>query len=135
MRRRLLDFLPLNRLTGEIACYVIRKLRQSPTVRAGVQQPHARTFVLPPQHDGGIKVVAIYARRLRPRGHRVTLISQPPIVMPLRRRSNRCCWVTLGRRTCARAPTSTTPAEHWMLQSRRAPSDGDVPDAVVIATW
>jgi len=36
VRRRLLDLLPLNRLTGEIACYVIRKGPQPPTVRAGV---------------------------------------------------------------------------------------------------
>lgn len=36
MRRRLLDRLPLNRLTGEIACYQIRKSGQAATVSVGV---------------------------------------------------------------------------------------------------
>lgn len=36
LRRGLLDLLPLNQLTGEIACYVIRKTAQRPDVVVGV---------------------------------------------------------------------------------------------------
>lgn len=36
LRRKLLDLLPLNRLTGEIACYSIRKVADGPDVVVGV---------------------------------------------------------------------------------------------------
>jgi SAM-dependent methyltransferase len=36
LRRKLLDLLPLNQLTGEIACYVIRKTSSKPSVVVGV---------------------------------------------------------------------------------------------------
>jgi len=96
------------------------------------------TFILPtPNLSGGIKVVAIHARLLAERGHRVTLISQPSAVVPLRRRIKS---LLLGRGwprdARPRSHLDATPAEHRMLESRRAPMDADVPDAdVVIATW
>lgn len=96
------------------------------------------TFILPtPNLSGGIKVVAIYSRLLAGKGHRVTLISQPPAVVPLRRRIKS---LLLGRGwprdVRPRSHLDATPAAHRMLDSRRAPTDADVPDAdVVIATW
>lgn len=36
LRRRMLDLLPLNRLTGEIACYLVRKTERKAEVEVGV---------------------------------------------------------------------------------------------------
>lgn len=97
-------------------------------------------FVLPTVNmSGGIRVVAIYARMLAERGHRVVLISPPAA----KRR------VSLKRRLREMvSPPEPSPAvkgkshvdglnlDHRVLETWRPVVDGDVPDGdVVIATW
>jgi glycosyltransferase involved in cell wall biosynthesis len=96
------------------------------------------TFVLPPVNmSGGIKVVAIYAKLLKEKGHDVFLISSPPRVVPLRRKIK--ALIKNGR-----WPVEPIKASHFdysglnvhVLDCHRAPTDGDVPTAdIIIATW
>ena len=91
---------------------------------------------------GGIRVIAIYAKRLQQRGHRVLVVSTP--------------WQPPGRRTRAwlrvrhwwkilnhggappRDPShfDGLDIDHVEIREHRSVTDADVPDAdVVIATW
>ena len=97
------------------------------------------TFILPRANlSGGIKVVAIYADRLRQRGHRVTLISRSPRTPTVRSRVKS---ILTGRgwpRTPEAGPTHLDglDLEHSVVPAGRALTDADVPDAdAVIATW
>lgn len=97
------------------------------------------TLVLPPvDMSGGIRVAALHARALQETGHAVRVVSPPH-----RARSPRD---TLGsllsgrgwrsvRRSCA-SHLDGSGLDHRVLESHRAVTDDDVPDAdVVIATW
>lgn len=96
------------------------------------------TFVLPYAGlAGGIRVVAIYAERLRQRGHQIYIVSMPWMEMPFRRKIKRFLkgegW-----------PDKVSPASHLdglniphkVLDKWRPVGDADVPDAdVIVATW
>lgn len=98
------------------------------------------SFVLPTVNmSGGIRVVAIYARLLRQRGHQVTLISPPPA----RRRAR--LMHRLRTLIAPRQPTREHSTkshldglglDHRVLETWRPVTDRDVPDGdIVIATW
>ncbi len=97
------------------------------------------TFVLPYAGlSGGVKVVAIYARLLRERGHHINVISisrSPSIKQKLRALVRQKKW-TFG---AAKHGPSHLCAEDsfWTCLDHKGPiSDKDVPDAdIVIATW
>ena len=96
------------------------------------------TFVLPlASTNGGIRVVATYARILHARGHDVTVVSRaslPP-----------AGWKRWGKRVLGiekHLPAVPTPlldflgSKHRVVGHRRPLDAGDVPDAdVVVATW
>jgi glycosyltransferase involved in cell wall biosynthesis len=95
------------------------------------------TFVLPYAGlQGGIKVIAIYAERLRRRGHSVTVVSTPPEVT-LRSRIKALLYE--GSFAASRAEPSHLSGldvEHRLLDRIRDVHDDDVPDAdVVVATY
>ncbi len=91
-----------------------------------------------PSNDGGTRVIAIYADRLRARGHDVTIISLPAERWSLRRRIK---W----RLTQGEWPVGPRVRgshldpyrlDHRVIDRYRPIIDGDVPDGdVVIATW
>ncbi len=95
------------------------------------------TFVLPfAGLQGGIRVIAIYAHRLRKRGHEVTVVSIP-FSMPWRRKVKS---LLLGRGW----PKTQSEGSHFdgvgvthrVLEKDRPLVDSDVPDAdVVVATY
>jgi glycosyltransferase involved in cell wall biosynthesis len=95
------------------------------------------TFVLPfAGLQGGIRVLAIYAERLRKRGHEVAVVSTP-FTMPLRRKVKS---LLLGRGW----PKTQSEGSHFdgigvphrVLEKERPVVDADVPDAdVVVATY
>lgn len=93
------------------------------------------TFVLPYAGlQGGIRVIAIYADRLRRRGHDVQVISQPQ-VMSIRQTAKS---LLLGHGLPKPQPSyfDESDVPHRILESARAVTDGDVPDGdVVIATF
>lgn len=96
------------------------------------------TFVLPfAGHAGGIRVVAIYAERLRARGHNVTIISQPPHMPTVKDKINSVLLGTGWPRPATPGPYfDGLDVERRVLDSIRPVRDADVPDAdVVIATW
>jgi glycosyltransferase involved in cell wall biosynthesis len=97
------------------------------------------TFVLPYVGlSGGIRVLAIYAERLRRRGHEVMVVSQPQVKKHLLRKLKS---VVRGRGW----PKDPGPepsffdgcsVRHHVLESARTIADDDVPDAdVVLATY
>jgi glycosyltransferase involved in cell wall biosynthesis len=103
-------------------------------------KPLRVTFVLPVAGmEGGVRVVAIYAERLRRRGHHVQVVSVTPPAPPLRRRIKS---LLLGRGWPA-APSvgpshldAVPEIEHRILRHSGPVTDRDVPDAdVVISTW
>jgi glycosyltransferase involved in cell wall biosynthesis len=94
------------------------------------------TFILPPLTlSGGIRVVAIYAERLKQRGHRVVVVSPAMPKDPLRRRVRDF----LSRKD--NAPPKVTFFDGLGVDIRYLPhpppvTDADVPDGdVVVATW
>ncbi|KPP83952.1 MAG: Glycosyltransferase [Rhodobacteraceae bacterium HLUCCA08] len=98
------------------------------------------TFVIPfASVNGGIRVVASYARALTDAGHDVTVVSQPnPVTIDLKRRVK----TLLGRDKGARKPPVRTPMfdflgpRHIELTERRPVTAADLPDAdAVFATW
>jgi glycosyltransferase involved in cell wall biosynthesis len=94
------------------------------------------TFVLPfAGLQGGIRVLAIYAERLRKRGHEVTVISTP-FTMPLRRKVKS---LILGRgwpKTQFGSHFEGIEVAQRVLEKERSVVDADVPDAdVVVATY
>jgi glycosyltransferase involved in cell wall biosynthesis len=97
------------------------------------------TFVLPEANlSGGVRVVAIYAERLRRRGHHVTVVSVPEAPRTLRDRlwHLRYGYGWLPRERSGPSHLDALPIEHRKLESRRAVEDRDVPDAdVIVATW
>jgi glycosyltransferase involved in cell wall biosynthesis len=95
------------------------------------------TFVLPYAGlQGGVRVVSIYADRLRKRGHRVTVISSP-LQTRLRSRAKALALRLRG------VPVNTESSyleglglDHRVLDRPRDVTDADVPDAdVVVATY
>jgi glycosyltransferase involved in cell wall biosynthesis len=93
------------------------------------------TFVLPTAGlQGGIRVLAIYAERLRRRGHEVTVVSHP-FTMPLRRKVKS---LVLGRGwpRIQGSHLDGLGVAHRVLERVRPVVDADVPDAdVVVATY
>lgn len=93
------------------------------------------TFVLPYAGlQGGIRVIAVYAERLKRRGHDVFVVSTPQTIS-LRRKAKS---VLLGRGIPAPEPSHFDGLDiaHRVLDSGRAVTDADVPDAdVVVATY
>ena len=97
------------------------------------------TFVMPHAGlAGGIRVVAIYAERLRKRGHEVVAVSVPRKQFPLKGKIKS---VLSGRgwpNSHHSEPSyfAATEVDHRVLARCRPVEDSDVPDAdVVIATW
>ncbi len=96
------------------------------------------TFILPTVNmSGGIKVIAIYARKLADRGHEIVLISPPPPDLPLKRKIKS---LLTGKGWPIAHPfpshLDNLGLDHRLLDTHRAATDADVPDAdVVIATW
>ena len=96
------------------------------------------TFVLPHAGPaGGIRVIAIYAQRLRQRGHEVTVVSTPRKKPPFRRQIRQL--LTEGKWPWQGPGVSHFDGvniDHRVIDRLRPIVDSDVPDAdVVIATW
>jgi glycosyltransferase involved in cell wall biosynthesis len=97
------------------------------------------TFVLNHVNlNGGIRVIAIYAERLKARGHQVTVVARPRPVQPFKSRVK-----SLVKGNGWPIDPNTLP-DHFdnvdvdfrVIESRRPIVDRDVPDGdVVIATW
>ncbi len=87
--------------------------------------------------SGGVRVVAIYARRLRALGHEVLVVSTPHPSPSLKDRARS----VLRARGWPRRPIKPShldsgDVEHRVLDETRPVTDADLPDAdVVIATW
>src|SRR6516225_2415934 len=96
------------------------------------------TFVLPPvDMSGGIRTLAVYAERLRRRGHRVVVVSVRT-ARPTLRQIARSVLKGEGWPSLRPAPShfDGLAVEHGRLNHTGPVTDGDVPDAdVVIATW
>lgn len=98
------------------------------------------TFVLPTvNRSGGIRVAAIYAQRLRQRGHDVVVVSPPA---PRKRFVEKVRTVARGElcnamhRRAASSWFDDIDIEHRVIERWRPIGDGDVPDAdMVVATW
>lgn len=97
------------------------------------------TFVLPHAGmAGGTRVVAIYAERLKARGHDVTVISTPrkPVAW---RRKVKCLLKGKGwpdTRDEGPSHMDGVDVDHRVIERWRPVMDADVPDAdVVVATW
>ncbi|MEA2708870.1 MAG: hypothetical protein QOF78_1471 [Phycisphaerales bacterium] len=97
------------------------------------------TFVLNHVNlNGGIRVIAIYAERLKQRGHTVTVVSRPRPVPSL---TNKVKSLVKGAGWPVDANTlpdhfDNVDVEQRVIESRRPIVDADVPDAdVVVATW
>lgn len=97
------------------------------------------TFVTPhPDLSGGIRIIALYANKLKQRGHKVTVVSTPPCPPT---------WLEQTKSVLKGKGWIPRPGKHpshfdgldldWRIKSRYEPvGDADVPDAdVVIATW
>jgi glycosyltransferase involved in cell wall biosynthesis len=88
---------------------------------------------------GGVRVVAIYAQKLQQRGHRVTVVSTPNVVLPWHLRVHSLLkgrgWPTPG--PLGSSHLDGTNVEHRILPEYRAVTDADVPDAdvIVATTW
>lgn len=96
------------------------------------------TFVIPHAGSaGGIRVIAIYAQRLRQRGHEVTVVSTPRKGIPFHRKLRQL--VTTGKWPAPKRGVSHfdgVDVSHHVIDRWRPVVDSDVPDAdVVIATW
>ena len=97
------------------------------------------TFVLPhADMGGGIRVIAIYAKRLQRRGHDVFAISQP-LRQPKMRQQLRSIlrgqgWISKPKKDPSHFDNLNVPMR--VLDCRRPVTDADLPDAdVVVATW
>ena len=87
---------------------------------------------------GGTRVIAIYAGRLRHRGHRVLVVSTPRRLPPMKRRVKSllrgCGWPRISRNEPSHL--DGVDVEHHVIDRWRPVTEADVPDAdVVIATW
>lgn len=96
------------------------------------------TFVLPTVSlAGGVRSVAIYAERLKKRGHEVFVIS-PPEPQPGFKQQVRSLIKGKGLISVTKEPShfDYVDVPHRVLDSWRPITDADVPDAdVIIATW
>lgn len=96
------------------------------------------TFVLPYAGlAGGIRVVAIYAERLKKRGHKVTVVSVPKKPLTFKKLIK---FIIKNKRWPSQKPGPShfdnIDVEHKILTKHNAITNSDVPDAdVVIATW
>src|SRR5439155_10424095 len=97
------------------------------------------TFVLNHVNlNGGIRVIAIYAERLKKRGHQVTVLTRPRPVPSLK---DRVKSVVKGKGWLIDPNTlpdhfDNVDVDLRVIESRRQIVDRDVPDGdVVIATW
>jgi glycosyltransferase involved in cell wall biosynthesis len=97
------------------------------------------TFVLPNLSlSGGIRVVAVYADRLKQRGHEVFVVSVPKRSPTLRQQVRS---LLKGKGWLPTPQPQTSHFDHLdvsrrVLECHRPVTDADVPDAdVVIATW
>jgi glycosyltransferase involved in cell wall biosynthesis len=97
------------------------------------------TFVLPQVGwAGGIRVVAIYADRLKKRGHEVVVVSTPPEKPSLRQQVKSVLkgrgWIPYQKNLPSFFDSIDVP--HKVLERFRPVTDADIPDAdVVVATW
>jgi glycosyltransferase involved in cell wall biosynthesis len=97
------------------------------------------TFILPHAGlSGGIRVVAIYAERLRKRGHEIFVVSVPKRPLSLKAQVKSLLkqgrWITSPKATSSYFDTIDVP--HKVTDHPSPVTDDDVPDAdVVIATW
>ena len=86
---------------------------------------------------GGIRVVAIYAKALVRKGHKVVLVSPPPRVIPVLHKIK--SFITGRGWPISSQPVSHLDGldlDHRILDRCRPVTNSDVPDAdVVIATW
>lgn len=94
-------------------------------------------FVLPYAGlAGGIRVVAVYARLLKERGHVVTVVSTPPGSRPLKARLRSLLAGRGWGLEYGPGHLDGVEVEHRCLETFRPVEDRDVPDAdVVVATW
>jgi glycosyltransferase involved in cell wall biosynthesis len=96
------------------------------------------TFVLPfAGLAGGIRVVAIYAERLKKRGHEVFVVSLPadPIspIEQVKSLLKGKGWISTTKEP---SHFDGLDVEHRIIERRRPIADADVPEAdVVVATW
>lgn len=102
-----------------------------------MHEPLKITVILPyPDLAGGIRVALTYALRLRQRGHRVTVVSQPAGQTSLLRAIK---LMLLGKKVSPRVVhplAHQLGSDHRFVDRPRPVVDSDVPDAdVVIATW
>lgn len=87
---------------------------------------------------GGVRVVAVYADRLRKRGHEVTVVSTPPRPIPLveKLRHVKRGWGWPGKPKAGPSYLDGVDVDHRVIDRFRPIVDADVPDGdVVIATW
>lgn len=95
------------------------------------------TLVLPHAGlAGGVRVLAIYAERLKKRGHEVFVVSQPlePISLRSQVKSLLKDQRWLSDKRASHFDGINVP--HRVIERRRPITDADVPDAdVVVATW
>jgi glycosyltransferase involved in cell wall biosynthesis len=95
-------------------------------------------FVIPDANlGGGNRVIAMYAKHLTRRGHKVVVVSQPMQVPRLRSRI-KSLLAGRGWPSAATGPSYFDSAEvdHRVVESSRPVTDRDLPDAdVVVATW
>ena len=93
------------------------------------------TFVLPYAGlQGGVRVIAIYADRLKRRGHEVTVVSSPQVITAWRKVKS----LLMGRGLPSPEPSyfEGTGVEHKVLDKIRPVMDNDVPKAdVILATY
>ncbi len=96
------------------------------------------TFILPYAGlAGGIRVVAIYAGRLKKRGHKVTVISLPRRQLAVKQKIRMLLkekkWPVQGHGS---SHFDNVDVEHRILRKCRPITNADLPDAdIVIATW
>ena len=93
------------------------------------------TFVCPiADLSGGFRVIAVYAKRLRDRGHEVLVVSRPPRKPTLRERLR----ATYRRRPLPIPPKDApnhldgTGVPHRVIDRARPVEAADVPDADVV---
>ena len=97
------------------------------------------TFVLPDAGlAGGIRVVAIYAERLKKRGHEVFVVStplgQPSLLQQVKSLVRGQGWLSVAKNQPSHF--DGLDVQHQVLDRWRPIVDNDVPDAdVIVATW
>lgn len=97
------------------------------------------TFVCPiADLSGGFRVIVTHAKNLRARGHDVLIMTRPPRKPTLRERLRSLCKRQPLPHHLQRGPShlDNSGIPHIELDSARAPTADDLPDAdVIIATW